>query len=936
MSFRGAEFRKADLQIHSPRDAGWEGQRPDDALPGNPHPTVQQVLEAREAYCKNFINKCVYEGLRAVAITDHHEGIYAYIAIQTKAKMEEEQGKIDLWIFPGMELTCKDSCQALILFDADLPQVLFEKARSKLGLPADCDMNNASGIQVELLNQNIEEVQPLLKADDELCDRFIILPHVKPDGHKTVLRKGFQKRFRDMPYVGGYMDKCYPHELSEGDRRILDGEIPAWSSDKRGVISTSDARHADFRLVGKHTSWIKLASPTAESIRQAMLAPDSRIRYEEPRLPSVVINSVAVTGSKYLEDGIYSFNQQMNSVIGGRGAGKSTLLEYVRFALGCSALDDTSSSYSSSATERLLEILEGTLDAATGAITLDILLNGAAVSVIRQMAKRNVITVRAEGTETLSTVEDVRTLIPTQQYRQGELSDLARGDAEKRLLALITGQAAQRLGEVETKLKKNAQGLSESLAKAVRFSAARQARSHAETQTKLLRAQVDNLKKQLISAGQAPTPAVESHEKYMRQQATLVSARASLEKGRSQIERALSDFIKEIGLVSEGQPLFSELPELANTFCLLTDTAGSNLSALNSYKDQIKAWFDHQFVQLAKAEAEWAPKLQQHQTEYEEQKKTLAGKQSVIESVELLSAQEREAAKQLETAINEETELRDADVQLNTLRFERGTLEAELSAIVSEQLGRIESASSGLARGQLADQPDISLLSEAVRKAFDLPQMRENRLEGILNSVRDAADKSAKWKEIQEEMLLLLKWKEGAPTEKGQPPLTPILLGALEDGFMEKLREHISTDRVSLVLTAIVRPRADIFHVRDGKPIEFRKASQGEQAASLLNILMNQSNGPLIIDQPEEDLDNKIINEIIRTISKAKDERQLILATHNANIVVNGDSENVIEIVLGKQSSGGAIDEPRVRLAITDTMEGGKDAFELRRRKYNF
>lgn len=124
--------------------------------------------------------------------------------------------------------------------------------------------------------------------------------------------------------------------------------------------------------------------------------------------------------------------------------------------------------------------------------------------------------------------------------------------------------------------------------------------------------------------------------------------------------------------------------------------------------------------------------------------------------------------------------------------------------------------------------------------------------------------------------------------------------------------------------------------VRDGAQIEFRKASQGEQAASLLNILMNQSNGPLIIDQPEEDLDNKIINEIIWTISKAKDERQLILPTHNANIVVNGDSENVIEIVLGKQTSGGAIDELDVRLAITDTMEGGKVAFELRRKKYNF
>lgn len=92
----------------------------------------------------------------------------------------------------------------------------------------------------------------------------------------------------------------------------------------------------------------------------------------------------------------------------------------------------------------------------------------------------------------------------------------------------------------------------------------------------------------------------------------------------------------------------------------------------------------------------------------------------------------------------------------------------------------------------------------------------------------------------------------------------------------------------------------------------------------------------MIIDQPEEDLDNKIINAIIQTIRRAKSERQLILATHNANITVNGDSENVIEMILGKQKSGGAIDEPDVRTAITETMEGGKDAFELRRKKYNF
>lgn len=932
MSIRGAEFRKADLQIHSPRDAGWDGARPEDALTA---PNSTQIQNARETYCRSFINKCISEGLRAVAITDHHEGIYAYIAIQTKAAMELTTGPIDLWIFPGMEITCKDSCQALILFNADLPQVLFEKARGKLGLPADCGLNNAKGIQVELLAQNIEDVQPLLAADDELHGRFIVLPHVKPDGHKTVLRKGFHKRFKDMPYVGGYMDKCYPHQLSDGDRKILDGEIPAWSSEKRGVISTSDARHADFRDIGKHASWIKLASPTAESIRQAMLAPDSRIRHDDPKLPSVVISSITVAGSKYLGDGTYSFNQQMNSIIGGRGAGKSTLLEYVRFALGCSALDNVSPT-ASNATTRLSEILEGTLDPNLGTITLDILLNGAAVKVIRQMSKRNVITVHADGTDTLSTVDDVRTLIPTQQYRQGELSDLAHGDAEKRLLDLITGQAKQRLGEVEAKLKKNAQGLSEFLAKAVRLSAARQYSSHAETHIKLLRAQIDNLKKQISTAGQAPTPAVESHDKYMRQQAALASTRASLIKGLAQIQKGLDDFIKEISQVSADQPLFDDSAEMKKVFDSLTISPDSGLNTLNSYKSQITMWFGNQILQLEKAEAEWKPKFQQHLIEYEEQKKTLAGKQSVIENIELLSSQERDATKQHEIAVNEETELRDADAQLNTLRTERTSLQAELTSIVSDQLNRIEQASSGLAHGKLATEPDTTNVLDAITKAFSLPQMREARLQAILKMVIDAENKSTKWKEIQDEMLELLKWKEGAPTEKGTPPLTPILQSVLEDSFMERLREHISIDRVSLLLITIIRPRADIFHVRDGTQIEFRKASQGEQAASLLNILMNQSNGPLIIDQPEEDLDNKIINEIIRTISKSKDERQLILATHNANIVVNGDSENVIEIALGKQKSSGAIDEQDVRLSITDTMEGGKDAFELRRKKYNF
>jgi len=932
MSTRGAEYRKTDLQIHSPRDGNWDGPRPEDGLANGA--IDQDRKEAREAYCKLFIEKCVEKGLAAISVTDHHEGVYVYEALRVLNELRAADATLEFWLFPGMELTCRDACQALIIFDENLPQNLFEKARAKLGLPTDVRPTESKGIQVELLNYNIEDLQGLLEEDNELTCRFIILPHVKPGGHKTVLRTGFHKRFKDLPYVGGYMDQTRPDDLNEGDRRILDGEIPAWASEKRGVVSCSDARHADFRLIGDHATWIKMASPTAESLRQAMLAPDSRIRHSEPTLPEAVISMVSVKGSKYLADGTYAFNQQMNSIIGGRGAGKSTLLEYVRFALGCSAIDDDQTSQTT-ATQRLKEILEGMLDADSGEISLNVLLNGAPITLTRTVAKQDVISVETDGTVNLSSVADVRKLVPTQQYRQGELSDLARGDAEGRLLHLVTAPASHQLSEIESKLKRNAQSLAEALSKAVRLSAAQHAQGHAQTQQKLLKSQIENLEKQLSSDGQEPTPAVTDHEKFVRQGEALATTRRVLERNMETIGSALSELISELNNAAAGQLIFPEKVKLREAFESLKYATLPD-GSLNAIIATTTSWFESELKKIALAESEWAPTNEAHEKEYTEQKKLLAGKQSILESIERLRKQHGEVGKQLEDAGVEVTELRNADSELTILREQRAALETQLSAVVETQIATIEAASSELANGRLAGDPNYTEVEEALQQAFDLPHLRGSRIEKILKNVQDAAEKPAKWREIQDESLQLLKWKEGAPEEKGDAPSTPILSDALGPEFMERLKEAISTERVSVLLRAILRPRVEVFHIREGNPIDFRKASQGEQAATLLNILMNQSHGPLIIDQPEEDLDNKIINEIIKTVRAAKDRRQLILATHNANIAVNGDSENVIEMVLGRQVTGGAIDEVLVRNAITNTMEGGKDAFELRRKKYNF
>ena len=92
----------------------------------------------------------------------------------------------------------------------------------------------------------------------------------------------------------------------------------------------------------------------------------------------------------------------------------------------------------------------------------------------------------------------------------------------------------------------------------------------------------------------------------------------------------------------------------------------------------------------------------------------------------------------------------------------------------------------------------------------------------------------------------------------------------------------------------------------------------------------------MILDQPEEDLDNRIIGEIVTATHDAKTRKQLIFATHNANLVVNGDAELVVDLINGRINQIGAIDLEPLCESITETMEGGKAAFELRRRKYNF
>jgi hypothetical protein len=125
------------------------------------------------------------------------------------------------------------------------------------------------------------------------------------------------------------------------------------------------------------------------------------------------------------------------------------------------------------------------------------------------------------------------------------------------------------------------------------------------------------------------------------------------------------------------------------------------------------------------------------------------------------------------------------------------------------------------------------------------------------------------------------------------------------------------------------------------KRIPVLQLSDGQRHTILLTIAMlAESNVPLIIDQPEDDLDNAFVfSSIVSTLRAVKEKRQVILVTHNANIAVLGDSELILpmsrENDCGKIKDRGSIDTKTTKDCVQSILEGGADAFLRRKEIYD-
>jgi ABC-type cobalamin/Fe3+-siderophores transport system ATPase subunit len=130
----------------------------------------------------------------------------------------------------------------------------------------------------------------------------------------------------------------------------------------------------------------------------------------------------------------------------------------------------------------------------------------------------------------------------------------------------------------------------------------------------------------------------------------------------------------------------------------------------------------------------------------------------------------------------------------------------------------------------------------------------------------------------------------------------------------------------------------DITMFDRGQPKAVEQLSEGQRATALLPLILRASSCPLIIDQPEDDLDNSFIFRVlVKNILRLKNDRQLIFITHNANIPVLGDAEAIVVMHMEKPTKAAVPrsgDLEARKEDILELLEGGKEAFEHREQRY--
>lgn len=881
VKYTKARFWKCALQVNP---AGYIKYRGQD----------QPLTEAE--YNQQLLNACIESDISVIGMADHGnvDGVDA---------IRELFSRRNIIIFPGFEIASSEKIHFVCLFDEATTSQQLERILGKLNLLDPTDGVRPSRLSAEQLIEDVNKLHGFIYAAHCTNDKGLL---------KAKMNHIWQHPQLKAAQIPGSIEDLKGVE-SDFYRRAFQNKNADYNRERpMAAINARDVETPEAIKEKSASCLIKMTKPSFSAFKQAFLDPESRVRLNSdvPENYFSVIESIRFVGA-YLDGLEIDFSDHLNTVIGGRGTGKSTLLESIRFVMGLRP-------FGKNAQKQHDDIIKENLGKEKGLVEIKIrssAMNGRCFTVSRRYSEQTVVKNEA-GELSPHTAQE---LLPQLEiFGQNEIYDMARDSEGKR--HLLKRFLAADHNKFEAIIQKIRSKLAENRAAIVR----------AYDNKADIEADVESLPKLQEQVNQFQSLGIEEKLKIV----------PNIEK-----EKQLSDRVTE-----EIEQLKTAMETVADS---LPDPLFLNESVIEGLPHAALLRQQRIIIEKLKIDADvLSQQFKQAVTLAEENSKPI--QQALLEGIQKEEANLEKAFKeipasqgktgkqigleyqkllqQIERIKPKQTTLKQRQQLIDELEGKRKLLLVELSEAQADRSAKLTRAVKRLNK-KLCGKLKLTIGVEGDREPL-LKFLKESNLEGVgekrLQWVRNGDFSPANLATI------ILKGNGLELGALGAPLAVTTALKKVSLTRLLELEEVELPDTIKMELNVAHGEAAENYR-------ELENLSTGQQCTAILHLLLLDNQDPLILDQPEDNLDNAFIaDRIVAELRAAKIARQFLFATHNANIPVFGDAEwiGVLNVVEGKGeipiSQQGAIDQPVIQKLAADLLEGGKSAFNQRREKYGF
>jgi len=888
----GAEWVRVDLHLHSPASSSF-------SLPPGVNLNSPSDLEK---LVDEYVKKLKEANIKIAAITD-----YNLIRKDFFERIKKKAKQYEIIVLPGVELDVeltggKYGLHILLIFDES------EDIDGINRFIYTLDKNPQDELVKSRKHRSLSSKYELEELISEIRKRFnciVIFAHPEDD-------KGIFKSF-NLRQAAKYIKNIKPDAIerfnnSTKEKLISTAILTKEELERIAQIENSDPKSfeeiGDKKRDGKiRATYLKLSDFSLDAIKLALHDPSVRVAlYSPPEMSHDRIVKINIDGS-FLKNISLSFNPEMNTLIGGRGVGKSAILETIRYSLGLSVYSEPEYR-----TNFVREVV-----GSGGFIEIFVKKYYGMeerLYIIRRIIDKELEIYDENGEKRDISIETLFEGKVPVVIGQKELYYVAQDPQFRlRLVDELIGEevklAQKEFNELIEKLKINGEELVNLKKKLSKKDEYEQELKSVKEEIKIFEelGVVEKLKKL--------TDVISDDELIKEGDKKIADVKEKIKEIEIYIEEELNSLIERL----KRPKTFHRSIEKMQKIC--EELKRHTINVLNSLLKKIDT-----FKQLYEEEKKvWQDYKNRIELEVVEIKKELGTQKVRPERLEELTRREAflkpriEELKKYEAQFFEKMKEREKLKQLikqkrhELYQIRRKKLE-EVNKKLKERL-KLE-AEFESERSEFAKRFKALLVGSGIHK---------NAIENILKSV------------LAIDGLLLSEY-----FQKGKEKI--IEKFALTENMAEKLVAWFSDEEKLFELETLFPEDKIVIKLKvNNEYKEIEKLSDGQKATALLLLLFAQEDRILILDQPEEDLDNRFIYEdVVKILRDYKSKRQFIIATHNANIPVIGDSEQIIVLESEEDKckivDTGSVDKASIRNHVKNIMEGGEEAFRLRVEKY--